>query len=148
MTRKNARELAVRFCFALSENLRGADEFLEEFFEDEHFSTLASEDELFAEKPDEKQLSYITHVVRGICEHSAELDGYIDKYSRGWKFERISRTALAAMKVAMFEIMYMPEVPNGAAINEAVEISKKYDEEETVKFVNGLLGSFAKSEAF
>ena len=51
------------------------------------------------------------------------------------------------MKTAMYEVLYMPEIPNGAAINEAVEIAKKYDEPETVRFVNGLLGSFVKGEA-
>ncbi|MCF0120538.1 MAG: transcription antitermination factor NusB [Oscillospiraceae bacterium] len=148
MTRNNAREMAVRLCYALSENPRPADDFLTEFFEDEHYAVMASEDELFAEKPRGKNLEYITRVVRGISEHSAELDGYIEKYSKGWKFERISRTAHAVIKVAMFEIMYMPDVPDGVAINEAVEISRKYDIEETVKFVNGLLGSFKKGEAF
>ena len=76
------------------------------------------------------------------------LDGYVEKYAKGWKFDRISRTALAAMKVAMFEVMYMPEIPNAVAINEAVELAKKYDEPETVKFVNGLLGSFSRGESF
>jgi N utilization substance protein B len=50
------------------------------------------------------------------------------------------------MKLAMFEVLYMPEVPPSAAINEAVEIAKRYDPPETVKFVNGVLGSFSRNE--
>ena len=54
--------------------------------------------------------------------------------------------ASAIMRVAMFEILYMEEIPNGAAINEAVEIAKKYETPETVKFINGILGSFVREE--
>ena len=50
------------------------------------------------------------------------------------------------MRVCMYEIMYMPDIPTGAAINEAVEIAKKYETPETVKFINGILGSFARQE--
>ena len=54
---------------------------------------------------------------------------YIEKYAVGWKFERIPLVASAIMRVAMYEILYMPEIPNAAAINEAVEIAKKYEDE-------------------
>ena len=54
--------------------------------------------------------------------------------------------ASAIMRVAMYEIMYMPDVPNGAAVNEAVEIAKNYEDEETAKFINGILGSFVREE--
>ena len=50
------------------------------------------------------------------------------------------------MRVAMYEILYMPEIPNGAAINEAVEIAKRYETQEVVSFVNGILGSFVRAE--
>ena len=146
MKRSAARELAVRFCFMLSENPTDPDELLKTMFEEEHYKTLAQEDELFAERPG-GQLEYISRVVRGVGEHSAELDGYIEKYSVGWDFSRISRTALSIMKTAMFEMMYMPEIPNGVSINEAVELAKKYDEPDTVPFINGVLGTFAKEEA-
>ena len=53
---------------------------------------------------------------------------------------------MAIMKVAMFEVMYMPDVPDAAAINEAVELAKRYDPPETVSFVNGVLGSFVRGE--
>ena len=49
------------------------------------------------------------------------------------------------MRVAMYEILYMPDVPNATAVNEAVEIAKKYDEPETARFVNGILGAFARA---
>ena len=112
----------------------------------EYYASLGEEDKLYSELPDETQLEYITRLVTGAHEHSAELDGYIEKYAKGWKFGRISRTAAAIMKTAMFEVLYMPDIPNKAAINEAVELAKHYEPPETVSFVNGVLGGFVRME--
>jgi len=141
-----AREIAVRLCFAMSENPIDPEEMLQRTFDDEYYSSLQSEDELYKEKPDKKQLEYISRLVTGIYEHSAELDGYIEKYAVGWKYGRISRTAAAIMKLAMFEVLYMPDVPSGAAINEAVELAKHYEPPEVRSFINGVLGSFSRLE--
>jgi len=146
MKRTEAREVAMRLCFALSENPTSPQEILSQTFEDEYYSSLQDEDDVYLHKPSKKQLDYIEHVVTGVYEHSAELDGYIEKYSVGWKFGRIARMAVAIMNVAMFEVLYMPDVPDNAAINEAVEIAKKYEPPETVSFMNGVLGSFSREE--
>lgn len=146
MTRKNAREIVVRLCFGMSAANIDADTILNRVFDEEYYSSLSEEDEIFAEYPDEMQLKYIYHVTRGIWEHNAELDSYVAKYSKSWQFSRISRTALAVMKTAMYEIIYMPDIPNGVSINEAVELAKKYEEPETVSYVNGILGNFVKNE--
>jgi N utilization substance protein B len=146
MTRTAAREIAVRLCFGATENPKDPEELLGQVFDREYYETLKGEDEVFASYPDELQLDYISRIVRGITEHSAELDGYIEKYAVGWKFGRISRTAVAILKTAMFEIIYMPDVPDKAAINEAVELAKKYEEPSTVPFINGVLGSFSRNE--
>ena len=146
MKRTEAREIAIRLCYELSSKECSAEDVLEKFFEDEHYATLASEDEVYSAFPDDRQMKYIRELVIGIGEHSAELDGYVEKYLRGWQFGRISRTALAVIKTAMYEILYMPDVPNAAAINDAVEISKGYDEPEVVSFINGVLGSFVREE--
>ena len=147
MKRSTAREIAVRLCFMLSETSEDPEVILSDMFENDHYMTLKEEDELFSEKPG-KQLDYISEVVRGVGLHNAELDEYIEKYSEKWDFDRISRTALAIMKTAMYEVLYMPDVPNGVSINEAVELAKKYEEPEVVPFVNGILGAFVKGEAF
>ena len=68
------------------------------------------------------------------------------KYAKGWRFERISLVASAIMRVAMFEILYMPDIPHGVAISEAVNIAKGYESPEVVKFINGILGSFLRAE--
>ncbi|MDR2591163.1 MAG: transcription antitermination factor NusB [Oscillospiraceae bacterium] len=146
MKRTVAREIAVRLCFALSENPTDPKELLDQVFDKEYYATLQEEDKLYKNYPDEKQLNYIYSLIIGVYEHIAELDGYIEKYAVGWKFGRISRTAIAIMRIAMYEVLYMPDIPNSAAINEAVELVKRYESPETKAFVNGVLGSFSRGE--
>jgi len=146
MKRATAREIAVRLCFALSENPSDPNELQSRTFSKEYYASLQEEDELYKDLPDKKQISYINEIVTGVYEHSAELDSYIEKHSVGWKFSRISRTALAIMKTAMFEVLYMPDIPDKVSINEAVELSKKYESPETTSFINGILGSFSRTD--
>lgn len=146
MVRNIAREIAIHLSYELSFSDRPIDELLDERLTADTFATLAEEDELYKEAPNAKQADYIRRLVKGVDEHAAELDGYIAKYAKGWSFARIPLVASAIMRVAMYEMLYMPEIPNGAAINEAVEIAKKYETTETVKFMNGILGSFVRQE--
>lgn len=146
MVRNTAREIAVHLSYELSFTRQSADALMDQRLTKESFAELAEEYALYQEAPDGKQEAYIRRLVRGVAEHGAELDGYIAKYAKGWRFSRIPLVASAIMRVAMYEILYMPDIPTGAAINEAVEIAKKYETPETVKFINGILGSFARKE--
>ena len=146
MNRTKARELAVHFSYEMGMNTESADELLAKRFDEEYYKTLGCENEIYKQMPDEEQLEYITRLVKGVEEHGAELDSYIEKYAVGWKFSRISMMASAIMRVAMYEVLYMQDIPDGAAINEAVEIAKKYEPAETVAFINGILGSFIREE--
>ena len=146
MNRKTAREIAVQLCFACANSDQSADEVTERFFIEEHYGSLLTEDALFMEQPDKKQLSYIRRLVSLTEEKREEIDEYIEKYAKGWKLSRISKTALAVLRCAIAEIRYMEDVPASVAINEAVELDKGYDEPETVAFVNGVLGAFMRGE--
>ena len=146
MTRKNAREIAIQLGFAALNGRQDTDELIDRFFSPEHYETLAAESELFRELPDEKQMEYIRRLTGLTVENVSEIDGFIERYARGWRVGRISKTALAVMRCAICEILYMDDIPNGAAINEAVELAKGYDEPETVAFVNGVLGAFMRGE--
>ena len=146
MNRTVAREIAVRLVFAISENPTDPHTLLADIFSEDYYATLKDEDKLYRDSPDAAQLEYITRLVTGIYEHSAELDGYIEKHAVGWKFGRISRVAASAMKTAMFEVLYMPDIPDSAAINEAVELAKRYETPETVAFINGVLSGFINAE--
>lgn len=146
MVRNTAREIAVHLSYELSFTDKTAEELLGQRLTAAAFAELAEEEDLYREVPNAKQAAYIRRLVLGAGEHGAELDGYIEKYAKGWKFSRIPLVASAIMRVAMYEVLYMPDVPNAAAINEAVEIAKKYETPETVKFINGILGSFSRQE--
>ena len=143
MTRTTARQLALQLSFAVS---AGSDIGPEDFFEEEYFRALPPEENLFDEVPDDKQKEYILSLVNGVRLHQAELDAIVERYAQGWKIGRISRTALAVLRCALYEILYMPDIPPAASINEAVELAKAYDEPETVSFINGILGSFMRQE--
>ena len=146
MVRNTAREIAIHLSYELSFTSKQIDALLDERLTKESFEILKEEDSLYQEVPNAKQAEYIRRLVKGVNEHAAELDGYIEKYAKGWKFSRIPLVASAIMRVAMYEILYMQDIPNSAAINEAVEIAKKYETPEIVKFINGILGSFVRQE--
>ena len=146
MIRNVAREIAMHLSFELSFTSLSAGELLEQRISGPHFEMLAPEYEVYGELPGPSQRDYICKLVKGIAAHGYELDQYIEKYAKGWRFERIPLVAGAIMRVAMYEILYMPEIPNGAALNEAVEIAKKYEDPDVVRFINGILGSFVRGE--
>ena len=146
MTRPAAREMAMRLSFFAAEPFRNAGEAISAFFEREYYSTLKHEDGLFSNYPNKKQLDYIIRLAEGVASRRSELDSIIEKYSIDRKVSRISKTAAAVLRCCIFEIKNMEDVPAAAAINEAVELSKKYDDPETSAFINGILGSFVREE--
>ena len=147
MDRRNvAREIAVHLSYELSFTDMTVEELLDFHLSAENFASLADEDEIYAEPMKDKQRDYICRLVKGVDQHAYELDTYIEKYAKGWKFARMPLVATAVMRVAMYEILYMDDIPNKVAINEAVELIKKYESPEVVKFVNGILGTFTREE--
>ena len=146
MPRSNAREIAVQLIFSLGFGNLSAQEVLDSQLTTERFAELAEENALYAQFPNEKQQQYIRDLVQGVFSHGPELDDYISRYAVGWSFARIPRMAAAIMRTAIYEVLYVPDVPNAAAINEAVEIAKRYETQEVVSFVNGILGSFVRAE--
>ena len=146
MTRSNAREIAIQLVYALGFGDVTAQELLDSQLTAERFRELEEESPLYARFPNEKQAGYIRDLVQGVYAHGPELDEYISRYAVGWSFSRIPRMASAIMRTAMYEVLYMPDIPNAAAINDAVEIAKNYEPPEVVSFLNGILGSFVRGE--
>ena len=144
MKRDNARELAVQIVYGAPLAGIVQEEFMERFFGEEHYQTLNAEDEIYG-KPDGKDMDYIRSTVNGVFEHLEAIDGMISRFSKGWSVSRISGTARAVLRVAVYELLYT-DVPEASAINSAVEIDKGYDEADTVAFVNGVLGSITRRE--
>ena len=83
---------------------------------------------------------------KGIREHQDEIDSRIsDNLKKGWKISRISRVSLAILRLAIYEMLYIDEIPVSVSINEAVELSKKYSVEDDTAFINGVLGAVARA---
>ena len=146
MKRTTAREIAVQLSFYACTSEKDVDELLNEFFNKEYYDTLAEENELFSEYPEKKQQEYISRLVKTVYDYRTQIDKLIEKYAQGWKPERMSKTAMSILRCAVSEIMYMDDIPANAAINEAVELAKGYDEPETVSFINGILGGIMRGE--
>lgn len=105
-------------------------------------------DELLKARPEcEDNLGYIQSVIDGVKEHGGEIDAIITKNLRkGWSFARISKVSRTVLRIAIFEMKYLDDVPPRVAVNEAVELAKRYGDENDPTFVNGLLASVIKAE--
>ncbi len=144
MTRKKAREIALHLIFEMSFR-----EFDEERIEERlgfESLDLKEESSAYAEEPDEAQFNYIRAAVKGVEEHRDEIDVEIEKHSKGWKLSRISRMTLAILRLAVYEMRYVEDVPVKVAINEAVNLAKEYDAQDAPKFINGILGAVSRNE--
>lgn len=144
MKRANARELAVHLIYSQSFTGDEPEQVVAARLEKEYYDGLSQENEVYEERPSRVQLSYIDGVVSGVANRRDELDELIRKYAIGWDISRISRLAKTVMQLAIYETLYVEDVPAGVAISEAVRLAKKYDGDDTGSFVNGILGSFAR----
>ena len=144
MTRGNARELAVHLIYAREFTGEEPEQVVATRLEREYYDKLAAENQVYTDRPSKAQVTYIDRVVSGVANRSAELNEIIQKHSIGWDVKRISRLARTIMQLAIFEILYVEDVPTGVAISEAVRMSKMYDGDDTGSFVNGILGAFAR----
>ena len=144
MTRSNAREIAMHLIYEMDYHQEPPQELLSQVFASGYYPRLAEESELYKDKPNAKQMGYIEGCVTGVAEHKPEIDATIERYAVGWKLGRISKVSLAVLRLAIYEILHVEDAPTGVVINEAVEIARRYEEEEKVSFINGILGSFAR----
>ena len=145
MTRANARELAVHLIYGREFTLEEPQEVVATRLDKDYYGKLAQENQVYSERPSRAQMAYIDTVVAGVANRTDELNETIQKFSIGWDVSRISKLARTVMQLAIFEILYVDDVPTGVAISEAVRIVKMYDGSDTASFVNGILGSFARS---
>lgn len=145
MTRANARELAIHLIYSRSFTGEEPQRIISARLEKEYYGLLAAENQVYSDRPSRNQLIYIDQVVAGIANREDELNAIIQNKSIGWDISRISKLTRAIIQVAIFEILYVEDVPTGVAIAEAVRIAKLYDGDDTGAFVNGILGAFARS---
>ena len=144
MTRANARELAVHLIYAREFTGDEPQKVVADRLEKEYYAKLAEENQVYSDRPSKAQVAYLDNVVSGVANRCEELNEKIQQYSIGWDISRISKLARTIMQLAIFEILYVEDVPTGVAISEAVRIAKMYDGDDTGAFVNGILGAFAR----
>lgn len=131
MTRKEAREQAFVLVF-------------EKYFSDESVADIlemAKETRDFTEDKD----GYVVNAFTGVFDNLTEIDAIIsDNLTSGWTINRISKVSLAVLRLAIYEMKFMEEIPVAVSIDEAVELCKKYSVADDSSFVNGVLGTVAK----
>ena len=146
MTRANARELAVHLIYGRDFTGEEPQAVVNTRLDKEYYPALSQENDVYAERPSRAQLGYIDTVVSGVANRAENLNAEIARFSIGWDISRISRLTRAIMQLAIFEILYVEDVPTGVAVSEAVRLAKKSDGDDTGAFVNGILGAFARAQ--
>ena len=145
MTRANARELAIHLIYGREFTGEEPEQLVAARLDKTYYENLSNENPVYAERPSRAQVAYLDCVVAGVANRADELNAYIQRFSIDWDVTRISRLARTIMQLAIFEILYLEDVPIGVAISEAVRIAKLYDGNDTGSFVNGILGAFARN---
>ena len=127
MTRREAREAVFGLLFET------------EFRSDEAVETVYTTSTENREIPDDP---YIHGVYFGVLEHREEIDAMIERHAKGWTLNRMSRVSRTVLRLACYEMMFLEKtVPMRVSINEAVELSKKFDSEKARGFINGILNA-------
>ena len=128
MNRKNARENAFILIF-------------EKIFRDDSVEDIIKD---AIEARNFEYDDYVEKVFVGVFENLEEIDEKISVNLKSWKISRISKVSLAILRLAVFEMLYMEDIPQGVSINEAVELAKKYSTQDDASFINGVLGALSK----
>lgn len=132
MSRTKAREFAFKLIFKYDFH-KDAKENIEEFL-----SSFLKENEVISQK------NYIETIFLKFIEHQTEIDKFITENAKKWTMKSISSVGLALLRLGISEILYMPEIPTEVSVNEATNLSNRYQGKECASFVNGILGTFEK----
>lgn len=132
MSRTQSREITMELLFGMSLSKDTAVEALETFVDN------------YEKNIEELDLEYIKSILDGVEEYKGEIDALIDANLQNWKFERVSKVNISILRLAIYEMKYVEDVPSKVAINEALDITRKYSDEKAVAFVNGVLDKILK----
>jgi len=133
MSRKKARELVMIKLYQM--------EIHSEFIIEEDF-----EKNLAGKVHDGREVKYAMNILKKFIDQKSEIDGKIENNSENWKIDRISKIDLAIIRLALVEIFHDKTVPTSVAINEAVQLSKKFSDDKSYQFVNGILGNIVREK--
>lgn len=134
-----AREVAMKIAFA---RLLGGEATYDETIEISYSGTESFEN-ISAHKTRSDE-AFAHELVEGVNEHRAEIDDELNNYLNNWSVDTISKIELTILRIAMYELMFSKQVPQGAIINEAVELAKEYCDDNKHMYINGVLGSYVR----
>lgn len=132
MSRKLSREKAMELVFSTMITGEGHIEAIENFVDN------------YEENIDALELDYIKEVLKGIEENREYIDSLIEKNLQNWKLSRISKVNLAILRLGVYEMKFRDDVPDKVAINEAIDLTKKYSDLKSKSFINGVLDNILK----
>ncbi|MBC1374268.1 transcription antitermination factor NusB [Listeria sp. FSL L7-0091] len=127
MKRREAREKALQALFQIELNEMSLDQAIKNIMEDE-------------------QDDYMENLVEGVMANKAEIDAIIEPNLDNWRMDRLSKVDLSLLRLSVYEIKYLEDVPNRVSLNESIEIAKIYSDEKSSKFINGVLANIAPED--
>lgn len=144
--RRQGRELALKVLYSLYDHDREIEFILKDFWDNFQF-----QDDVLGEPIDDVNRSVPAHVrafaetlIKGVVAHLHEIDEVIDRHSTNWALDRMARVDLSLLRLAVYELLYAPDVPASVVMNEAIEIGKRYGTKDTPPFINGILDKIAQ----
>ncbi len=139
MTRRQAREAALCMLFDYSFHSTEAPEELLDLYLENYYDE--KEKCICAELRED---AYFSKIYFGVISNIAQIDALIERCSEKWSKKRISRISVSVLRIAIYEMLYMEDIPVQVSINEAIELAKRFDTEDSYTFVNGVLGAAEK----
>lgn len=134
MSRKRSREVAMELLFENSIKKEKPEEIIENFLENTEYDI------------ENLDMTYIRDILSGIESNISQIDETIEKYLVKWKLSRISKVNLSILRLATYEILFDDKIPFKVSINEALELTRRYSDESSVAFVNGVLDKISKNK--
>lgn len=134
MSRKRSREVAMELLFENSIKKEKPEEIIENFLENTEYDI------------ENLDMTYIRDILSGIESNISQIDETIEKYLVKWKLSRISKVNLSILRLATYEILFDDKIPFKVSINEALDLTRRYSDESSVAFVNGVLDKISKNK--
>lgn len=137
MKRQKLRRYAFLILFGMSVSKDTPEEAMENYLESFKEDYLEADGEF-----NDSDLAFVKGTVCGVNSNLEKIDEIISKYSKGYSISRISKVALTALRISIYEITMCKDIPASVSVNEAIETVKAYEDDKVRKFVNGVLGSY------
>ena len=130
-SRRMSRELALRALFQTDVGRAAVEEAVASYDAQQHYAA--------------ETLDFARELALGTAMHREQIDAVIEKYARDWTLDRMANVDRNVLRLAIFELLYLPDIPPGVTVDEAVELAKKYSTAESGRFVNGILGNLVRN---